>query len=118
MKTCSPAIAIINALSATLKLNIRLSVLFTVLIFRFSRVRKYFWFRLIVDKSRDTLRIDSSSADVCSGELPCLLGSRASRDSFSTWRINLDVRHVPLTPRRTGMDIQAVDAPGEVASQG
>ena len=30
--------------------------------------------------------IDSSSAEVCSGEVPCLLGNCASRDSFSTLR--------------------------------
>ena len=30
--------------------------------------------------------IDSSRAEVCSGEVPCLEGRRAEGDSFSTWR--------------------------------
>jgi len=36
-------------LSITLKLKILLSVLLTVLKFRFSLVRKYFWFLVIVE---------------------------------------------------------------------
>ena len=84
MKTCRPAIQTINALSTIEKLNILPSVLFTVLIFLFSLVRKYFWLRLMVESELETLYIDSSSAVVCSGEVPCLDGSAAARDSFST----------------------------------
>lgn len=41
--------------------------------------------------------MDSSRAEVCSGEVPCLLGRRASRDSFSTWRYRCQLRyHLPL----------------------
>jgi hypothetical protein len=74
---------IIIRLSMTLKLKIRRSVLRTVLKLRFSRVRKYFWFRVIVDSWPDSLKIDSSSADVCSGDDPCFEGIDA-RASFST----------------------------------
>ena len=74
----------INPLSTTLKLNILLSVLLTVLKLRFSRVRKYFWLRLMVERSRETFMMDSSSAEVCSGEVPFLEGSMAEGDSFST----------------------------------
>lgn len=45
----------INPLSITLKLKIRVSVLFTVLKLRFSRVRKYFCMRLMVDNWPDSL---------------------------------------------------------------
>ena len=38
----------------------------------------------MVDKSRETFIIDSSRAEVCSGEVPCLEGRRAEGDSFST----------------------------------
>jgi hypothetical protein len=48
-KTCRAAIDTIISDSITLKLKMRRSVLRTVLKFRFSRVRKYFWFREIVD---------------------------------------------------------------------
>lgn len=61
--------------SMTLKLKIRLSVLRTVLKFRFSRVRKYFWFREMVDNCDDSLKIDSSSALACSGWAPWREGS-------------------------------------------
>lgn len=40
--------------------------------------------RLMVESWPETLYMDSSSADVCSGEVPCLLGSSA-RASFSTY---------------------------------
>ena len=30
--------------------------------------------------------MDSSRAEVCSGEVPCLEGRSADGDSFSTWR--------------------------------
>lgn len=53
--TCSPAIDIIIRDSITLKLKIRRSVLRTVLKLRFSRVRKYFWLREIVDSWADSL---------------------------------------------------------------
>ena len=68
--TCNPAIDTIIKPSITLKLKIRLSVLRTVLKLRFSRVRKYFWFREIVDSCADSLKIDSSSAVACSGLVP------------------------------------------------
>lgn len=84
MKTCSPAMQTIIKLSITLKLKILLSVLLTVLKFRFSLVRKYFWFLVIVESSPEILKIDSSNADVCSGDVPCLEGIEA-RCSFSTW---------------------------------
>jgi hypothetical protein len=84
MKTCRPAMQTIIKLSITLKLKILLSVLLTVLKFRFSLVRKYFWFLLIVDSCPESLNIDSSKADVCSGDVPCLEGIEA-RCSFSTY---------------------------------
>ena len=31
--------------------------------------------------------MDSSRAEVCSGEVPCLEGRRAEGDSFSTWHL-------------------------------
>lgn len=83
MNTCRPAMHIISKLSMTLKLNMRLSVLRTVLKFRFSLVRKYFWLRVTVESWPDSLKMDSSSADVCSGDVPCLEGIDA-RASFST----------------------------------
>lgn len=55
MKTCNPAIETIIKLSMTLKLKMRLSVLRTVLKLRFSRVRKYFWLRAIVDTCAEIL---------------------------------------------------------------
>lgn len=83
MKTCSPAMQTIIKLSITLKLKILLSVLLTVLKFRFSLVRKYFWFLVIVESRPEILKMDSSNAEVCSGEVPCLEGIEA-RCSFST----------------------------------
>jgi hypothetical protein len=71
-------------LSMMLKLKILLSVLLTVLKLRFSLVRKYFWFLVIVDSWPESLKIDCSSAEVCSGEVPCLEGRVALRGSFST----------------------------------
>ena len=71
-------------LSITLKLKILLSVLLTVLKFLFSLVRKYFWFLVIVERSPEILKIDSSNAEVCSGDVPCLEGIEA-RCSFSTY---------------------------------
>jgi len=78
--------AIINADSIKEKLKIRLSVLLTVLKFLFSLVLKYFCCLLIVLRSPESLRIDSSRTDVCSGVEPCLEGSWA-RTSFSTFAI-------------------------------
>lgn len=49
MKTCRPAIVTISPLSIKLKLKMRFSVLLTVLKLRFSRVRKYFWLREMVE---------------------------------------------------------------------
>lgn len=72
-----------RAIWIMLKLMIRFSVLMTVAKLRFSRVRKYFWFREIVDSWPDTLKMDSSRIEVCSGVVPCLEGSWA-RASFST----------------------------------
>lgn len=69
-----------------LKLIIRFSVLRTVLKLRFSRVRKYFWLRVMVDSWPEILKADSDSAPVCSLELPCFDG-RATRASFSTWSV-------------------------------
>jgi hypothetical protein len=66
-----------------LKRTMRVSVLATVLKLRFSRVRKYFWLRDMVESWPEILKMDSSRTDVCSGEVPCLEGSSA-RDSFST----------------------------------
>lgn len=68
-----------------LKRTMRCSVLSTVAKLRFSRVRKYFWFREMVDVWPEILKMDSSTADVCSGDEPCLEGSCAFV-SFSTWR--------------------------------
>lgn len=67
-----------------LKLTIRFSVLETVLKLRFSRVLKYFWFREMVESWPEILKTDSSKTEVCSGDEPCLEGSWAVRDSFST----------------------------------
>lgn len=75
--------AIMRAICIMLKWTIRFSVLCTVAKFRFSRVRKYFWFREMVESCPETLKMDSSRADVCSGDVPCLDGSWAF-DSFST----------------------------------
>lgn len=97
MKTCKPAIVTIIKLSITLKLNILLSVLRTVLKLRFSRVRKYFWLRLMVDSCPESLKMDSSSADVCSGDVPCLAGSCA-RCSFSTWSEKKMFQHHHFRP--------------------
>jgi hypothetical protein len=84
MKTWRPAMQTIIKLSMTLKLKILLSVLLTVLKFRFSLVRKYFWFLVIVESWPESLKIDSSNADVCSGDVPCFAGIEA-RSSFSTY---------------------------------
>jgi hypothetical protein len=84
MKTCSPAIVKMSPLSIRLNVHILPSVLFTVLKLRFSRVRKYFWLREMVDSCAESLRMDSSSTVVCSGEEPCFEGMMARAASFST----------------------------------
>lgn len=38
----------------------------------------------MVERSRETFMMDSSRAEVCSGEVPLLEGRRAEGDSFST----------------------------------
>jgi hypothetical protein len=53
--TWRPPIAITMQHWMRLKLAILFSVLRTVLKFRFSLVRKYFWFRVTVDSCPDTL---------------------------------------------------------------
>lgn len=75
----------INPLSMSEKVNMRPSVLLTVLKLRFSRVRKYFWLREMVDNWAESLRMDSSRTEVCSGDEPCLDGMMARAASFSTW---------------------------------
>lgn len=76
---------IIKPPSIKLKLNILFSVLLTVLKFLFSRVRKYFWLREMVESWAESLRMDSSRTEVCSGEEPGLLGILARAASFSTY---------------------------------
>lgn len=97
MNTCSPAMHIIIKLSMTLKLKILRSVLRTVLKLRFSRVRKYFWFRVTVESWPESLKMDSSRAEVCSGDVPCLAGIEA-RTSFSTCA-EKGIKLVQLFPR-------------------
>jgi len=70
--------------SIKLKLKILCSVLLTVLKFLFSRVRKYFCILEIVDSCDETLKIVSSSAVCCSGEVPAFWGRSADLDSSST----------------------------------
>jgi len=71
----------------------RPSVLLTVLKFLFSRVRKYFWLREMVDNCAESLRIDSSRTEVCSGDEPCLEGMMARAASFSTYKVKVSARH-------------------------
>lgn len=77
----------INPIWIMLKLTMRPSVLCTVAKLRFSRVRKYFWFLLMVESWPEILKMDSSRTEVCSGDVPCLEGSWA-RDSFSTYMLD------------------------------
>lgn len=83
-KTCSTAIPTIMKTSTRLKLKILCSVLLTVLKFRFSLVLKYFCILLIVLSWPLTLKIESSSAECCSGLEPAFCGRRADLDSSST----------------------------------
>lgn len=73
-KTCRAPMQMTMTHWIKLKLTILPSVLRTVLKLRFSRVRKYFWFLVMVDSWPEILYIDSSRAEVCSGEVPCLAG--------------------------------------------
>lgn len=66
IKTCKAAIPHIMHTSIKLKLKILCSVLFTVLKFRFSLVRKYFCILETVDSWDETLKTVSSSAECCS----------------------------------------------------
>ena len=88
IKTCSAAIASINPPSIKLKLNILLSVLLTVLKFRFSRVRKYFCCLVKVEIWPESFSTVSSTPLICSGLAPAFCG-RLARASFSTCMIRL-----------------------------
>lgn len=88
INTCRQDIVTIIRDSITEKLNIRDSVERTVLKLRFSRVRKYFWLREIVESWPESLKRDSSREERCSGEVPCFEGSSA-RASFSTCNLSL-----------------------------
>lgn len=83
MNTCKAPMHTTSRIWIKLKLTIRFSVLRTVLKLRFSRVRKYFWLRVMVESWPEILKRDSSRAEVCSGEVPCFAG-RVTRASFST----------------------------------
>ena len=83
IKTCRPAMATIIKLSMMEKLKILCSVLLTVEKFLFSRVLKYFCWRVIVLSWPLSLRTEFSRADVCSMLAPCLEGMLAARGSFS-----------------------------------
>ena len=82
-KTCKPAIPTINPLSSRLKLNIRFSVLLTVLKFLFSLVLKYFCCLVSVEIWPDRRSTVSSTPDSCSGDAPVFCG-RLARGSSST----------------------------------
>ena len=60
-------------------------MLLTVLKFLFSLVLKYFCIRLIVLNWLLTLKMVSSRAEVCSGDVPAFWGSNADLDSSSTY---------------------------------
>jgi hypothetical protein len=75
--------ATIIKLSMMEKLKILCSVLLTVEKFLFSRVLKYFCWRVIVLSWPLSLRTEFSRADVCSMLAPCLEGMLAARGSFS-----------------------------------
>lgn len=84
-----------RAIWIKVKLTMRCSVLRTVLKLRFSRVRKYFWLRVMVDIWPEILKRDSSRAEVCSGDVPCFAG-RLTRASFSTWKGGCALAGSPL----------------------
>ncbi len=111
MKTWRPPMHMIRPIWMRLKLIILCSVLRTVLKFRFSRVRKYFWFLVMVDNWPEIRYTDSSSTDVCSGELPCLDG-RLTRASFSTCIAALSVSLAPrLAKRSCANDLRQLRSP-------
>lgn len=83
IKTCRPAMPTIIKLSMIEKLKILCSVLLTVEKFLFSRVLKYFCWRVIVLSWPLSLRTEFSRAEVCSMLAPCLEGMLAARGSFS-----------------------------------
>lgn len=87
INTCRHDIVTIMRDSIMEKLNIRDSVERTVLRLRFSRVRKYFWLREMVESWPESLKRDSSKEERCSGEVPCFEGSSA-RASFSTYSLS------------------------------
>lgn len=89
MNTCNAAMATINPPSIKLKLKILLSVLFTVLKFLFSRVRKYFCCRVRVEIWLDNFSTVSSTPLSCSVETPAFCGKLAL-NSFSTCKILLE----------------------------
>ena len=89
MNTCNAAMATINPPSIKLKLKILLSVLFTVLKFLFSRVRKYFCCRVRVEIWLDNFSTVSSTPLSCSVETPAFCG-RLALYSFSTCKILLE----------------------------
>jgi hypothetical protein len=47
----------------------------------------------MVERSRETFRMDSSRAEVCSGEVPCFEGRRAEGVSFSTYTRKADYQY-------------------------
>jgi hypothetical protein len=100
MKTWSPAMVSMRPLSIRLKVKMRPSVLLTVLKFLFSRVRKYFWLREMVESCAESLRMDSSRTEVCSGDEPCLEGMMARAASFSTCGVDMLVLQLQIVPLR------------------
>ena len=100
MKTCRPAMATMTAPSMRLKLKILRSVLRTVLEFRFSRVRKYFCWRVSDETRPEINNSASSTSDNCSLLAPAFWGS-AVRVSSSTYFVTLVCLH-PLVPARRG----------------
>jgi len=72
--------------STSENLRIRDSVERTVEKLRFSRVRKYFWLREMVESCPEILKRDSSSPDMCSAGAASFVGISA-RSSFSTYYV-------------------------------
>ena len=73
--------------STSENLRIRDSVERTVEKLRFSRVRKYFWLREMVESCPEILKRDSSSPDMCSVGAASFVGISA-RSSFSTYYVD------------------------------
>ena len=82
--TCRAAIVTMIKTSINENLRIRDSVERTVEKLRFSRVRKYFWLREMVESCPEILKRDSSSPDMCSAGAAPFVGISA-RSSFSTY---------------------------------